>query len=55
MIDLQPEYAANNTEEIDIFLKNTCSFNCTDRGVCSDDGKLFIDINKNNFTAINKL
>ncbi|WAR02990.1 VWDE-like protein [Mya arenaria] len=35
MIDLQPEYAANNTERIDVFLANTCPSNCTGNGNCT--------------------
>lgn len=48
MIDLQPVYAAKNTEEIEVFLKNTCPLNCTDRGICSDEGKIFSNVGKYN-------
>ncbi|WAR02991.1 VWDE-like protein [Mya arenaria] len=35
MIDLQPEYAANNTERINVFMANTCPSNCTGNGNCT--------------------
>jgi hypothetical protein len=39
MMDEVPTYVETNKKEVQVFLKNSCSSNCSNRGNCSDDGE----------------
>ncbi|XP_060602736.1 uncharacterized protein LOC132755829 [Ruditapes philippinarum] len=39
MMNEVPTYVETNKKEVQVFLKNSCSSNCSDRGNCSDDGE----------------
>ncbi|XP_060602737.1 uncharacterized protein LOC132755831 [Ruditapes philippinarum] len=39
MMDEVPTYVETNKKEVQVFLKNSCSRDCSDRGNCSDDGE----------------
>lgn len=40
IIELKPVYAENNTEEVEVFLQNTCPANCSNRGNCTKEGNV---------------
>ncbi|XP_060598147.1 uncharacterized protein LOC132751939, partial [Ruditapes philippinarum] len=39
ILELNPVYVANKTEEVNVFMKQTCLNNCSGNGVCTETGK----------------
>ena len=42
MLELNPKYVANKTEEVNSFMKQTCLNNCSENGVCLETGLLLL-------------